>query len=301
MIEFVTSDSKNYEGVQQQLLGTIKRHLAPDSYFDTERSKYEKKEGVLSFDLFNNGPADVLMSHGAADKNYMLRRDPDTAERIINRRKHVFVPGPWLRDRLIASKSITLSPEQIHCVGWPRLDDLLAGYNPQPLQNRRLRVLWAPSHDYARKGEEQLSLSSYPEFEQYLPRLKKYADVSVSLHPRNRKEKAPTTDNLLAADFVISDFGTMVYEAWALGKPVIFPSWIIGERILTHQKRSAEAHIFNERIGLHASSFDDVIRMIAEPPVLDSRTKAFLDSYLSPEYLGSSGKRCAELLMTLPG
>lgn len=301
MIEFVTSDSKNYEGVQKQLLGTIKRHLAPDVYFDTDRAKYQKKEGVLSFDLFNNGPADVLMSHGAADKNYMLRRDPDTDDRIINRRKHVFVPGPWLRDRLIANKTITLAPEQIHCVGWPRLDDLMANFKPEPLEKRRLRVLWAPSHDYARKGDEQVSLSSYPEFEQFLPKLKKYADVSVSLHPRNRKEKAPTTDNLLSADFVISDFGTMVYEAWALGKPVIFPSWIIGDRILTHQKRSAEAHIFKEQIGLHATSFEDVIRMIAEPPVLDARTKAFLDSYLSPEYLGCSGKRIADLLSTLPG
>ena len=49
-------------------------------------------------------------------------------------------------------------------------------------------------------------------------------DFEVSLHPRNRKDKRPTTYGILDCDYVISDFGTMVYEAWALGKPVIFPA-----------------------------------------------------------------------------
>src|SRR5690554_5547754 len=300
-INFVYRASKNYKSVENQILDLIKAELPDHIHRDTLKALYEPQDNEVSFDLFIRGTADVLMSHGVADKNYMLIGDD--VGKLVNRRKHIFVPGPWLKRRLLRNHKIALLDHQIHCVGWPRLDHLLrlqaerAEDKGIDGSERKPRVLWAPTHDRARRGDDQLSTSSYPEFEQYIPLLQSKYEVEVALHPRNRKSKKPTVDKLLESDYIISDFGTMVYEAWALGKPVIFPSWLIGERIIQYLPGSAEALIFKKKIGLHASSIEDVIDFIDHGAGLDEKVHDFLNDYLSPEYRGCSSKRVAELLM----
>lgn len=300
-INFVRTPSKNYAQVQSQILGLIQAHLPAGSFSETEGVA---RDGRLNFTLFIHQPADVVMSHGVADKNYFFRKDEEGA-RIANRLRHVFVPGQWLKRRLVASKRLELAEHQVHAVGWPRLDGLLElqAQRPQePRDGRRLRVLWAPTHDYARRGDEQVSLSSYPGFEPHLALLEQKFDVQVSLHPRNRRDKVPTVDKLLWADYVISDFGTMVYEAWALGKPVIFPDWVIRDPILAYLPAgSAERHIFSEGIGLHPSSPDELMDMISSGAGICAATEAFLHEYLAPEYTGCSARRTATLLAELAG
>jgi hypothetical protein len=163
----------------------------------------------------------------------------------------------------------------------------------------RPKVLWAPTHDYARRGEDNASNSSYPELLEFVPMFEKHFDFSISLHPRNRKDKQPTHHSLLDCDYVISDFGTIVYEAWALGKPVIFPHWLIGHRIKQHLGKTAEAFIFSERLGLHAKSPQQMIDFVMDGKGIDARTSAFMDDYLAPAYAGRSGERVAALLQTL--
>lgn len=302
-LAFVDSAGRNYQDVQAQILGEIIRHLPEGSYTRVTRDGYADRPGVLSFDLFIRGPAQVLMSHGVADKRYLFMRDQE-GRRMVNRRRHVFVPGPWLERRLLTHSGVELRDDQVHCVGWPRLDRLLQLQAQRSASEvgsaeRRKKLLWAPTHDRSRRGEDLVSTSSFPEFEQHLAVLRDKFDVEVSLHPRNRKDKKPTLDKLLEADIVISDFGTMVYEAWALGKPVIFPHWLIGERIIEHLRGSAEAEIFSKRIGLHAESIDDLIAMAESASAPDAGTLAFLDDYLDPRYKGVSGARIADLLLTL--
>jgi CDP-glycerol glycerophosphotransferase (TagB/SpsB family) len=242
------------------------------------------------------------MSHGLADKNYFLRKDGD-GERISNRLKHLFVPGEWLKRRLLRAESLEIGAERIHVVGWPRLDALLAAQQELPVVPRKAgakpKVLWAPTHDYARRGKDQESYSSYPGLMEFVPMFEKHFDLSISLHPRNRLDKRPTTLSLLDCDYVISDFGTIVYEAWALGKPVIFPHWLIGRRIKEHLGRSAETFIFHERLGLHAKNTKQMIDFVMDGASIDARTSAFLDDYLAPAYAGHSGARVAALLQSL--
>lgn len=298
-LNFVKTSSRNYAAVQEQILGTIKAHLPEGSWLESIGAR---REGHLNFTLFIHQPADVVMSHGLADKSYFFRKN-ENGERITRRLSHVLVPGEWLRRRLIDSKRLHLEPAQVHVVGWPRLDLLLdaqGGLNDQPAISRRKRVLWAPTHDYARRGEEQVSMSSYPDFEPHAQQLEADFDVQLSLHPRNRRDKVPTTDKLLWADYVISDFGTMVYEAWALGKPVIFPAWIIRDRILQYlSPECAEGVIFRHGIGLHASSFEELREFIHAGVGIDSTVHAFMDEYLAPEYRGNSARRVADLLLGL--
>jgi hypothetical protein len=298
-VNLVKTSSRNYLQVQAQILGLIKAELPADAFLE---SVGERRDDALNFTLFIHQPSDVLMSHGLADKNYFFRKD-ESGERIASRLSHVFVPGGWLRDRILGSRKLGLSADQVHVVGWPRLDQLLelqASEVPLESAPRKKRVLWAPTHDFARRGNEQVSLSSYPEFEANLEQLETRFDVAVSLHPRNRRDKVPTVEKLLWSDCVISDFGTMVYEAWALGKPVIFPDWIIRDRILEYlPSGTAESVIFSSGIGLHASSFDELCDFVEAGADVDAHTQAFMDSYLAPEYRGTSARRAADLLLQL--
>jgi CDP-glycerol glycerophosphotransferase (TagB/SpsB family) len=213
------------------------------------------------------------------------------------------VPGEWLKRRLLKTKGMEVDADRIHVVGWPRLDALLASQQSMPAVPRapgtRPKVLWAPTHDYARRGADRDSMSSYSELQEFVPMFEKHFDFSISLHPRNRKDKQPTHHSLLDCDYVISDFGTIVYEAWALGKPVIFPHWLIGHRIKRHLGRSAEAFIFQKRLGLHANSPQQMIDFVMDGAGIDARTSAFLDDYLAPAHAGTSGERVAALLQSL--
>jgi hypothetical protein len=293
-INFVMSNSSNYALVQEQILGEIQNHLGPHDYRSHTNSPVP---GSINFTLFIRKAADVLMSHGAADKNYLFKKNED-GSRMVSAFNHVLVPGPWLRNRLLNAKSVELGPDQVHSVGWPRLDYLLqAQVRHVPLPgDGRLKVLWAPTHDFVRRGEGKVSTSSYPELMPFVPQLERECVFMTSLHPRNRKNKRPTAELLIEADVVISDFGTLVYEAWALGKPVIFPHWIIGQRIRDYLRDSAEAHIFENRIGLHADSFEEMVEMLRSRPVLDDGARKFLAEYLDPAYFGTSAKRVATLL-----
>jgi hypothetical protein len=298
-INIVHTASKNYAGVQQQLLGAITRHLEPEEFSTTVG---QRAPDCLNFSLFIKLPADVVMSHGLADKNYFLRKD-ENGERISNRLAHLLVPGEWLKRRLLRRDDLQVGADRIHVVGWPRLDILLQTQHDMPvvprLPDARPKVLWAPTHDYARRGEDRASNSSYPELLEFVPMFEKHFDFAMSLHPRNRTNKQPTHHSLLDCDYVISDFGTIVYEAWALGKPVIFPHWLIGERIKTHLGKSADAHIFHERLGLHADNPQQMVDFVMDGAGIDARTAAFMDDWLSPDYAGRSGARVAELLQTL--
>ncbi|MDA9224110.1 CDP-glycerol glycerophosphotransferase family protein [Tateyamaria sp.] len=293
MIHFAKTTSKNYRLVQKQILKLISVHLPKFSWSES----YEYEEGKLNFSLFIHQKSDVLMSHGAADKNYHWRKDANNPQHFLSHvkgRKHIFVPGPWLKNRIIRSKELAFSEDQVHVVGWPRLDHLINASRVAKKKKNK-SVLWAPTHDYVRGGK----LSSYPEFQQYIPKLSTKYDVNISVHPRNRKKKLPTGDLLLDSDVVVSDTGTMVYEALALGKQVIFPDWIVLEPILNFMPNCAERVIFEARHGLHASSIEEMIEMIEVNTKIDEQAEKFFDSYLPSTTHGRSGKIIAEKLLEL--
>lgn len=302
MIHFTRINTKNYAGVQDQIFGLIQMHLPEGSWTDSN----EYVEGALNFSIFTNKKSDVLMSHGVADKNYHFRKHPEDRSLRLNHtqgRTDLLVPGPWLQRRIAKSKHLNYDETTVHVVGWPRLDPFFSDGVKVTASasdtSRRKRVLWAPTHDFVRRGDGEERLSSYPAFEPFFEKLSENYDTAVSLHPRNRKDKAPTGMALADADVVITDFGTMVYEAVALGKQVIFPTWIVGQKLKKYNKRSAENVIFLEEIGLHAHSFEEMCEMIDSGTTMDERANAFFEDYLPAATYGNSGKLVAEVLMRL--
>ncbi|MDA8621251.1 CDP-glycerol glycerophosphotransferase family protein [Psychrosphaera sp.] len=306
--------STNYKFVQKTIWSTIRTHLPKDQVSAT---KTKLKKDAVNLSFFIRNPANVLMSHGVADKNYMFIKD-DNGGRLLNEFDHVLVPGPWLKKRILKNKAITLTENQIHVVGWPRLDHLcelqrkslrgrLSKFVKSTLKLEKTNVLWAPTHNYVtpkklKFRKEDKSASSFPDMCEFTKDLESQFNYNIALHPRNqtKKQRKPTTEMLVKADVVISDFGTMVYEAWSLGKPVIFPRWIIKDRVINLNPGSAEALIFEKRIGLHADSYEELVEMAKKNKRVGHDVKEFMEEYLPSKYLGKSGKVIAELLTTLP-
>ena len=293
---FAINETQGYMAVQSQLFDIIDAHLP-----EPPPRNVDYVPGALNFSVFIRKKSDVVMSHGVADKNYFWSPD-DQGRRLASQREHLLVPGEWLKRRLLGSRSIDLDADQIHVVGWPRLDILI---DQVPTPSRRLfgeakpRVLWAPTHNRRKRGETGRSTSSFPDFENYLRALSRFAWVDVSVHPRNRTDRTPTGASMPRADVVVADFGTTVYEAWALGKPVIFPRWLLADRIAEYMPSSAESYIFSHRIGYHPESFDEMVDLLRAGPVITADVREFMDDYLEPAYFGRSGKRVAQVLQEL--
>jgi hypothetical protein len=292
-INFVHEPSANYAGVQQQLVSLIASELPKGAWGCT---KGFRLDGSVNITFFIKQEADVLMSHGVADKNYFTRRDSRN-KYLLNRYQHAFVPGMWLKNKILARPGIHLPPQNIHVVGWHRLDLLVQkrrDYRP----GGRLRVLWAPTHNYQTQSNGRV-LSSYPAFEQYTDKLQAAFDYEISLHPRNRPDKIPTMDKLANCDVLISDFGTMVYEALALGIPVIFPDWLVRDPIVETYKKSAPAELFKRNIGYHPSSFDELLEVLHAGPTVDKRSKDFIDHIIEPSTVGQSARIVAGTLLEI--
>ncbi|NQD74517.1 hypothetical protein [Pseudomonas sp. CM27] len=285
--------SENLRLLEEEFAAGISAQL-PD--WESTQAPVSTRAGAVNVTFFIYRRAHVMMSHGLADKNYLTRRDPQRGFEI-NKYRSVCVPGDWLKRKLLNTRGVELSANQIKVVGWPRIDTLLAAQKKQLSEQtmadkiaklspfRKIKVLWAPTHNAESKAG---IISSYPGILPYEDRLRALFDYDFSLHPNLRESKKPTFEKLIEADVVIADRGTLVYEAWALGKPVIFPSWLIGEGNLYDDLGSAESHIYHERLGLHANSFDEMVDMIREVKKPDMRTLQFMESYLPRRTLGRS-------------
>lgn len=315
-VNFLHKSSADYDLVQNQLFDVIRHELPAGAAGDSVDVRVDSAVNFGVHIRWGRGPQatplplDVIMSHGLADKSYLLSKDSRTQRRLVNSYEHVLVPGSWFKDKLLRRrfhpdprKRVTVPADRIHIVGWPRLDPLYRGLaERQPVTDRALRVLWAPSHDLSRVGPDQQPFSSYPAFGEHLPALEKIFDVRVSLHPANRTDKAPTTDSLAWCDVVVSDHGTLLYEAWALGKCVIMPTWLMPAAMTENPnfKRTAEGHVYRRRIGSHASCITELIEMARANEPGGRDVTDFMAGILDPGTRGRSARLIADLLPTLP-
>jgi hypothetical protein len=342
-INFCWGFGKTYVNVQEQIFGLIEAQFGPGIVTHTIE---DAVQGAVNLSLFirqgrekddaHKVTADVILAHGIADKRYFFTQDSETSLPLANEYEYLLVPGSWHVNRLIEGTyrrnphyQITVEQKQIKKVGWLRLDSLIqesAKRDKEP--HHRLRVLWAPTHNVVPgtndKKIDEIATSSFPGFKPHVKEMASRYIFRVSLHPRNRSDRTPTGNQLVWSDVVISDFGTMVYEAWALGKPVIFPRWCIDvETLINRNPLSAESFIYRNRIGLHPETKEEMNEMLAEiqsaivgnsltrfikrvTRIKKSRKSAsdlrgkgvseFIDHYVDPTHRGSDAARTAQVL-----
>jgi hypothetical protein len=342
-INFCWGFGKTYPGVQKQIFDLIESQLPPGVVTHTVE---DAVAGAVNLSLFirqgrelddaHRVAADVILAHGIADKRYFFTQDSSTLMPLANEYEYLLVPGSWHVNRLIEGTyrrnphyQITVEHHQIKKVGWLRLDPLISESKiPDREPHHRLRVLWAPTHNVKPRSNEksidEIAPSSLPGFKTHVRNTAARYIFRVSLHPRNRSDRTPTGNQLVWSDVVISDFGTMVYEAWALGKPVLFPRWVIDvETLINRNPLSAESYIYRNRIGLHPDSYEEMLEMLDEiqQQLVGSRlirlakrvtriktrrknsidlrgngVAEFIDHYIDPEHRGSDAARTAQVL-----
>ncbi|AUQ68767.1 CDP-glycerol glycerophosphotransferase family protein [Phaeobacter inhibens] len=253
---------------------------------------------TLSLSFFRETPADVLLPHVLSDRGYHFGREGDT--RYYSRFRHLLLPGKWHRQRVFELKQVCQSVDSIHTVGSIRVD-ILRELRRSHVRDRRdghtLTVLIAPSSGRWKNAAGQALGLGEAELQELKALLAPHCDLRISLHPSNRHNKAPVTNDLLDADLVISDYSSVLYEAWAIGKPVAFPRWLFGDRIIAHAPYSAEGHILQNRIGLHPETPEELRSLLqAVPPAPGDDVDRFMDDYLDNYRGGSATQRVMSLL-----
>lgn len=290
-INFIIPNPSFYTNVIRSIIDPIRIHL-PDSVIsevaieDAVNVHYFREEEYLDSVHFDKGTS-VFMSHGIAAKNW---RDAQYMKPF----DYVCVPGPMWKNKLIDDG---IPAEQLLEVGFPKLDPIFQGklYRTQTFKPHKT-VLYAPTH--ARGFPE---CSSYPGFMDLIGRFPKDFQVISSPHPVHKKSQMPTLQELVDADAIISDASSIIFEAWALSKPVIFPDWLVKDGILDFWPDSFLAEIFRKNIGYHAESFGELIEYVhlAFEQGIDREAKAFIDEYFPCWLRGSSGNECAIKLKML--
>jgi len=241
------------------------------------------------------GPCDVFYSHGIGDKNYWI------AERIAGYR-FALVPGPAWKERIEAGGF----RGWIYIVGYTKLDPLLNGeYVRQERPSGKPYIVWAPTHAYHSRPKGR---SSYPDCMRLISEIPDCYEATVALHPTSRLGLTRTQDvtlqELLDADVVIADAGSTLYEAWALGKPVIFPDWICRDAILSHfSPGNLEYEIYNKRIGYHAKDMKHLVELIEVALHKGMRDPEieFIERVFPSELRGQAGLKAAEALEEIKG
>lgn len=286
-----------YENVQDNIINNLYMYLPDDTYEIIITVEREDKTWSHDFDpsyfdisFFTEDvhyQQDFLIPHGIADKNW---RDKDR----VNMFNYVGVSGPKWVDKLVAQG---MSPDRIRIIGYPKLDHLFDKRYFYLRGNKNvINVLYAPTHNLY--PENKLSVSSYPRLVPYIDKLPENIQITHSLHPANNSKKI-TFHELLYTDVVISDSGSLIYEAWALGIPVIFPSWLVKKNTLNAFPNSFEDEIYTKRIGYHvedANKLESIIVKACERGI-DSKTEDFIEG-IFPEYLrGVSGRVLADELI----
>jgi hypothetical protein len=269
-INLVKNCSKQYEGIVDAHLGAVAKWLT--DYQVTDKSQH----GMVNLHLFSEDwyresvgkrGFNVFMSHGVADKNYTPVDDWYDA---------VLVSGP-LRETLLRGKGYR---GHIRIVGDVRLD----GLNPY----RSDTVLWAPTH------------GGTPEHSTLRARdlIESVGNLTTALHPNERDAK-PTCEPLESAGVVIADSGSTLYEAWALGKPVVLLHWLIGPHLWPG---TMEHMVYEQKVGYMVHGPDPRLLRSAVNRAMQQgisrREREFSEQIIPTSTVGHAGSIVAEVLQS---
>jgi CDP-glycerol glycerophosphotransferase (TagB/SpsB family) len=282
LINFLQVKKKNsYRLILNSFIDPIVKHLNKNEF----TIKIANNPNCLNVKFFTEKfypPGDVFISHGIADKNY---RNYDSVSDF----KYVFVSGNLWKHKLIKQG---MPEKKIFITGYTKLDVLFNSYHKKE-KNNQIFVLYAPTHTNSPSLENK--------FERCFDEISKKYYIKKSLHPHNKNMKVPTLQNLIDADVVISDCSSIIYEAWALDKPVVFPDWLVKKEIQKVFRYSFEDYIYGKQLGYHASNTDELLELIkiAYENGIDKSAKVFIENIFPKELRGKSGLVTAQTLMRI--
>lgn len=279
---FIDGEANSPSLLRDQIFSGVKNNLSSTQWKDVDR-EFELDEDSVSISLFPNVKSDIHIMFDLADRNHLRQVDSERTPYLSNFKK-ILVPGRWMQRRLLQDKRLKLNPSSIVAVGSPRiayLQKLSSTKKTEPHTMDKPNVFFAPLHSNWLDSSGR-PMSSEASMTPFFNTLKDHCNFDVAVDPRNKPNKRPITEQLLNADVVITDYTSVIYEAWALGKPVIFPRWLLGEKIFDKAPDSAEAYIYENNLGHHASSLNQLCDFIKnwQSIGLGEGVETFLDDYL---------------------
>lgn len=219
----------------------------------------------------------VFLPHGIADKNYRNKEKLKYFDYNI-------VSGPsWVKKYTLQG----YDSNKIFVGGYPKMDHL---FNKK---QKKKNVLWIPTHNNMATSIWE-PLSTFPDLLKY--DVRKIEHFKSSLHPANKDNQNPTSDELLKARCCIVDTGSTLYESMALELPTIFPDWIIGDHTIWHLWGSFESQVFKEQIGYHPNSFDELVDLCNDDLEVDQKQETFIEGIFPKTLRGCSGEVIFEQL-----
>ena len=268
--DYAQSGRRRYDAALDALIEPVRMHL-PDSIV-TGRPK-AKALNVRYFTVCWRPHKSVFVSHGIADKRW---RDYEHVKAF----PYIFHSGPRWQAKYLAEGC---PPEKLYEVGYAKLDPAFDGSLKRA---DGPRVIWAPTHE---RGWPK----HYPMVEEVIRGL----GIHESPHPLVGGPRQSTLQALIDADVVIADAGSTLYEAWALGKPVVFPRWLV-ERSKLVRPQTFETEIYQQRIGRHATDEQDLVRLIDEAREhgITQAERDFIEGIFPTRLRGVSGKAHADAL-----
>lgn len=276
-VNFCVAPEGPYKAINDAIIQPIIDHL-PDVTVINKPAR-----NAVNVALFTTQKdCQAFIPHGIADKNY--RDGPK-----VSHFQYVFVSGPAWVEKLTKQG---FPRERILIGGYTKLDPIFRGkYEKSPAGDRK-RILYAPTHG----AIESVSLDG--RFSECLSQLSQHYEVIHALHPATSSRRNVTMQALIDADIVISDAGSLVYETWALGKPVVFPSWLFKDGVKQHFPGSFEDQIYREEIGYHAWNATNLLDCVkcAALNGIDRKTADFIETIFPSELRGRSGEITANHL-----
>lgn len=226
----------------------------------------------------------VFLPHGISDKGYRTGES-------LKEFDFICVSGPFWVEKLTDEG---IPREKLFIGGYPKLDSVFAKRKILHHTNIKPIVLYAPTHTNS-------AVCAYSELTEDMIQLPSNVQLITSLHPYNNPDHLTTSELLIHADVVISDIGSLVWEAWALGIPVVFPDWLVKDRLISALPTTLTAQIYREGIGYHAKSLEELSEQVCKA-IDQGITKAENDiiNWVFPaELRGTSGKVTAEHLLRI--
>ncbi|MGE5391689.1 MAG: hypothetical protein ACM3PE_11570 [Deltaproteobacteria bacterium] len=288
LINFVMLQLKAYWNVVQEMSEPVRFHISNSvvnttalndavnvHFFAPGDNNYSEKVD------FDKG-VKVFLPHGISDKGYRTGES-------LKEFDFICVSGPFWAEKLTDEG---IPGEKIFIGGYPKLDSVFTKRKTLHHTNIKPIVLYAPTHTNS-------AVCAYSELTEDMIKLPSYVDLITSLHPYNNLDHLTTTEQLIHADVVISDIGSLVWEAWALGIPVVFPDWVVKDRLISALPTTLTAHIYREGIGYHADSLEELPEQVCKA-IDQGITEAesdLINRVFPAELRGISGKATAEHLL----
>lgn len=299
MINFVVPKENTevvscYTNVIKAFINPILPHLkckyqtANEAYNDAVNVIFFTEDGVFKeINADKTNGINVFMSHGIADKNWRTFARTDKFD-------YVFTSGDLWKEKLIKQG---MNPDKILINGYTRLEET---YKKQDTYEKKCKdkktILFAPTHN-----NYYDNICIYDRYADLMELVKDKYNVLISNHPHNKDSRQITSDEYLEADVVIADFGSTIYEALSLDKPVVFLDYLVGNTICEKSNGSFEQYIYMNKIGYHASDINDAVFLIDEAINcgVDRISIEFINGILPKELRGNSGIITAKYLMEI--